>query len=694
MGLFDFPRRDKNSEDKKAEAEEQMGFDEFVATFKNHVQKTINWAKLFGSGKDTGAIDSDTYSTISSVYKPVKAIIDNAPQAKLEFIDRSGEVVKNDPLADRFDMPSRGVSYNDFVGRICGYYALEGEAFILIDSKTLGEQSGANLPSLIVIDPKTVKEKVDENTKQLLGWTIGKKDYAIEDVCAIKDFNPKNKNRGLSPRSSLKNEIAIDYFSLLYNKKFFENDASPGITLETDQSLGADQKKYLTESWNNRSQGVRNAFKARLLEGGLKVKQTVQSHKEMDFIEQKKLVRDEITGQWRVPKSLFNVTDSINYATFQGQMKMFWQYQISPMLRKVEDSLNMTYMAKYVKGTKLKFNFKNVPAFSEDMDNKVKTAETLFKMGFTRNEINDKLEMGFEEQPWGDQWWINATLSPAGEAPIDPEKPAEKSVDPIEKAFEGSEHMEAVIKGFLTKHERIEAKMAKKVKRHFYNLRKDILELPDNVLGVLDLGINWESADDSIKKLVAPLIREAVEAGINSAEDDIGKGKAPTIAKEIQDAETGISETDGVLNSYFALRLDKITGINRTIRKMLLAQIEKALKNGVISGGTMTEIARGVRDVTREFFNNAGSRSKLIARTETTGAMNGGAMAYYKDAGMTEKSWETAHDEHVRDSHIRCQSQSFIDIDKTFVNGLMHPGDQAAGDVGEVANCRCRLFAK
>ncbi len=191
--------------------------------------------------------------------------------------------------------------------------------------------------------------------------------------------------------------MAIDYFSLLYNKKFFENDASPSVTLETDRTLGEEQKKALKEAWEDGSKGVKNAFKTRLLEGGLMIKSNTQSHKEMDFIEQKKLVRDEITGNWRVPKSMFNVTESINYATFQGQMKMFWQYQIVPMLRRVEDAINMGYMERYAKGLTIGFDYKNVPAFAEDMNEKALTAQTLFNMGFTRNEINEELELGFEE---------------------------------------------------------------------------------------------------------------------------------------------------------------------------------------------------------------------------------------------------------------------------------------------------------
>jgi len=699
MGFLSFLRQENPPQASKATVEESVAFDDFVDGMKQYITKTLNWSKIFGSGKSTSDLMASPYSTISSVYKPVKAIIDNAPQAPLVFYNKAGEMVDHKELRERFDQPSPGVSYTEFIGMIVGYYALYGEVFIVKEINTVGEQSGARLPSLIVVNPKNVQEVVDHNTKALTGWKIGTKDYIVDDVICIKDFNPENPLRGLSPQKPLALEMSIDYFSLMYNKKFFENDASPGMTLETDRSLSEEQKAQLKEAWEAGSRGVKNAFKTRLLEGGLKVKQTIQSHKDMDFIEQKKLVRDEITGNWRVPKSLFNVTDSINYATFQGQMKMFWQYQISPMLRKISDGLNMGYVSKYAKGYVCGFDYKNVPAFAEDMKEKILAAEGLYRMGFTRNEINEELELGFEAKPWGDEYWVGAGLTPASflldpdfnPEPLPEPVPAKSAIDTaIDKAFSNrtDKHAE-LVKGFLRRHEIVEAKMARKVKRHFYNLRKSILELSDTDLANKQLSINWNKADDDLKTLMASTLKEAVSAGIVSAEDDV-KSVDNAIHK---DAIAG-TNTESLLNSYLALRLDKITGINRTIRKMLLGRIEVAIKDGLVTGSTMNEIASGIRDVVRDYFNNAGVRSKMIARTEVTGAMNGGSLAYYKDIGCDEKAWLSANDENVRASHVDCDQQGWVGIDDSFVNGLQNPGDQDANKPGEVISCRCRLVGR
>jgi len=58
--------------------------------------------------------------------------------------------------------------------------------------------------------------------------------------------------------------------------------------------------------------------------------------------------------------------------------------------------------------------------------------------------------------------------------------------------------------------------------------------------------------------------------------------------------------------------------------------------------------------------------------------------------GIAKKSWVSAHDDHVRESHKECEDQGAIPSTSTFENGLMYPGDQN-GDASEVINCRCTL---
>ena len=85
-------------------------------------------------------------------------------------------------------------------------------------------------------------------------------------------------------------------------------------------------------------------------------------------------------------------------------------------------------------------------------------------------------------------------------------------------------------------------------------------------------------------------------------------------------------------------------------------------------------------------------RSERIARTETTGAYNAGAI----DAGYTEgqqvKVWMTTGDDRTRDSHLEAAGQCVPMEDMFTVGGevLEMPGDPS-GPARETINCRCTV---
>jgi hypothetical protein len=93
-------------------------------------------------------------------------------------------------------------------------------------------------------------------------------------------------------------------------------------------------------------------------------------------------------------------------------------------------------------------------------------------------------------------------------------------------------------------------------------------------------------------------------------------------------------------------------------------------------------------------------RGETIARTETMAALNQSgieAMQQAVDSGAVRadtvtKTWHTARDKRVRDSHA-AQDRETIGLNGVFSNGLAYPGDPSGG-AAEVANCRCWLETK
>jgi len=651
-------------------------------TVREVIKKNLSWGKLFALGKEMNLFGgnkvTEPYKQVATIYKAIKAIADNIPQAKIIFVNKDEEEIDDPLLTERFARPNGYQSINDFLQEMAGYYSLYGEVFLLKDIQTIGEAAGTKLPALVNLNPKLMSESVDYSVGLLKGWKYGTKIFAPEEIIHIKDFNPYNKFRGLSPLAPIDDEMQLDQDTITFNKKFFESDATPSFVLSTDKSLSDPQRKRIEEWWRSQYAGLENKFKMAVLEGGLKAEALGQTHKDMEFIEQKRLTREEILGIWRSPKALFNITEDLNYATFVGQMKIFWLYTLMPILQKFKDGFNAHYIKQYRNDVFLTFDIKNVPAFAEDFKEKVTTGSVLFTMGFTGNEINSKLDLGFENKPWRNEWWIPFGQTPASAAKdegADGLPPEDETQDGAQKTLQYTPRQRAIIRSFLARQSNIEDLFHRKLKRYFYDLRSKMLNTSNDLLISGKVDVNWDKQDDELVEKTKPMLKLAIDQGVAHAEAALGSKKS------IDD-----DALEHKINSYLAVRADKITGINRTLQKKVFDVIAEITQ----AGGTITDIAAGIKEEIRNMFNNAATRSRLIARTETVGAVNGGSLIYYQNEGVEKKEWLTANDEFVRESHARCQGQGAIDLDKPFKNGLMYPGDQNGG-AAEVCNCRCTI---
>lgn len=641
-----------------------------VKALQETIKKTSEWGKLWSIVQEQrlfGDKVQKPYAQISNVYKAIKAIADNIPQADLKFYTKDGKKeIEDDPIIDLFNRPNPFMTESDFVQAWVGFLALYGEVNI-IKNLSIGEYTGARkLPAeLWIFNPSYFTEVLDKG--QLVGWryhlggqSIGKNYFSKEEVIHTKDFNPYNLIRGLAPTKPIEKIIDIDWSTLVFNKAFFDNDATPGMMLSTEESLTEEQIERLTKWIEKRHQGASKAFKLAILEAGLKPVSVVPTHREMEFVKQKEFTRQEILGIWRVPQAFFNITEGLNYATFIGQMKMFWNYTIMPCLNKLTDTLNVHLVRPYNPNIIAKFDVSNVVAYQEDFKEKVDTGTKLFTMGFTANEINERLGLGFEPKDWRDKWWINFGMMPAGDSA--PEELTEEG-----KALTSKQAQRLLVwKRFLIHQNPLENRLANVIKTYFYNQRKAALESLSKTNAV---NLNWDEQDKELKAKVSPYILQAIKAGI-------------TFGREFITGKMTDEEMNARINSYLTVRADKITRINKTVKE----QIKNALQEGIAQGETIMQLADRVRDV----YNMASGRSIMIARTETTGAVNGGSFLYYESEGIPKKQWLTAGDEAVRESHRLLEGQT-VRVPERFSNGLRFPGDME-GEPEEVINCRCTII--
>lgn len=640
--------------------------------------KSTSWDKLWLRGIEsqlTGNRITKPYRQHWAVYLAISRIATNVAQPP--FVLRDGETsIPDHPLLDLLKRPNPFLSRFELWEATAVYLNLRGECFWVL-GESRGQQAGTStVPATIhVPHPDRFRPALDTNGN-LTGWIYrGRVPLMPEEVVFFRFFNPYDDLRGLSPLEAARIAMETDHSAEVYNRRFFENSAEPSGVLKTQGSLTDDQFRRLLAQWEARHRGESRAHRVALLEGGLDYETLSLSHHDMAFLEQRKFSLEQILGVFGVPRSIA-LTQDLRYATAMVQRKAFWNDTILPHLRLIAEKLNADFIPRVAPGLTGAFDTSRIEELREDLKDKVETATGLWRMGFTANEINARLALGFDDAPWRDIAWMPLNLVPAQVAATPPESRAalpQKSTDDA--------RTNTFRRRFLAVQQVEERLFYGKIKRFLFEQRARMLAAlqpgkgvsrdtsPDADAVIARLALVWQDEGERLMLMASPLFESAVEAGATLALDTIGVG----IAFDLQDPQ---------VVRLVEARVSRITGINETIWRQIRATVRESLD----AGETLDQLADRIRGI----YNMAQTRSRTIARTETAGCMNEAAFDRYHEAGFTRKRWVTAHDEHTRPSHVACESQGPVPSTRPFVNGLRFPGDPD-GPPEEIINCRCTL---
>jgi hypothetical protein len=161
---------------------------------------------------------------------------------------------------------------------------------------------------------------------------------------------------------------------------------------------------------------------------------------------------------------------------------------------------------------------------------------------------------------------------------------------------------------------------------------------------------------------------------------------AKTMAQSAPAVRVGIlGPTSPQIINAINRRVTKLAGsVTETTKQQIRAVIAQARTDGV----GVSELATRIRSqVFADTITTA--RATTIARTETVGALNEGAMLKARQGGVfRSKQWVSQRDGRVRPSHRAAESAGWIPIEQAYNNGLDYPHAPGA-PADEVVNCRC-----
>lgn len=653
----------------------------------------------------------------SCIMKKARAVASVPWYVYRQNADGTWDKEVNHPLEMLIDRPNPFMSRTDLMERLVINLDLAGNSLF---KKVMYR---GNTLELFPIGPDGITPVPDDNEFiKEYEYVVNGQKHTIDpaEIMHAMYIDPANVYWGVAPLQVAAKTVDTDTEAVTWNKVSLQNRAVSDGAFTFEQPLTREQWLDARTQIREQHQGSRNARAPWVLGGGASWQAMSLSPVDMDFVEGRKMTREEICTVFDVPPPIVGILDKANYSNMKEARRVFWLDTIVPLLENIKNILNRSLNPEYGQGIEIDFDLSNVEALQENFKEKIESAKTLWTMGVPFNQINQRLELGFDEVDGGEIGFLPASVMPAELAattnpPQDNPPPPDTDPPPTDLIPPNEEESDALPKGRTSPTE-----------TKFYVKRGINLKTPEQKSDY------WKATERSRSQWYANVQAQAKRLFIDEGERATAAFKAAgspraglkALLKEIDPAPWNgllrrnyeqISEQYGnefneglkSFNSYHkkadeiedfdpwdyniqtylqTMAARKVTQITETTRKEMTDLITLARDMSM----TMDDIAAAIMT---KFEQYSDYRAYRIARTEVVAASNFGsyfaALQASDNMGIdTEKEWVDSDDSRVRDTHAAMDGER-VPVNEKYSNGMDYPADMMNGQAKEVIHCRC-----
>lgn len=389
-----------------------------------------------GSGRNTKAWLETllTHPRLAAVVDRISTDVGKTRWLLLENDPKTGkprEAPKDHPFRLFMANPwktSTGGSWSTLIALAAVYILIDGNAFLRLRMNDAGtpEEAWPLAPHLVSSVPCSKKSyyllaaETEEACDRLKPG----------EVLWMRRPNPLNPyGRGWGQARALDDEVSQDTWAAKYNNAWFKNGARPDLLISMNE-VNATELKRIEETWKSKYTGISNAFKTFFLSTEAKVHNMATSHKDMEWAEGRKLLRDIIFQRFGVPPEILGVVENSNRATAEAALYIYSLQCILPMVSAICDDLNRLLVPLFNPEGRQPVYLGFESPVRETEEFKLDRAERLFKAGLlTRDETRDIT--GFDpcsDSARGEEYLVPANMVAIG--PGDPRpRPEKKPTD-------------------------------------------------------------------------------------------------------------------------------------------------------------------------------------------------------------------------------------------------------------------------
>ncbi|EDM66150.1 phage portal protein, HK97 family [Moritella sp. PE36] len=292
---------------------------------------------------DTVAKNGDVFSCV----RILSTAIGQLPIVLNRKVDNVLEPVEDTVLANIFTVqPNFYQTTQEWLEQCISCLALSGNFYAEIVRNRYGNIAQIipfyqqNSVDVIMLTDGSIQYTYTTNSSET--GLVVKQTFAPFDILHIK-MNSYDGYIGTSILTHARKELGIALATEKHTASIFENDATPRMVLESDQTFGDDLTAFnrMRDSWNEVHKGSGNSGKTALLEFGFKARPLQMTPVDSQLIEQRILSRGKIATMFGIPLHRLNDASGSKYASVEQNNKSFYTDTLAPYITRIESHLNL-----------------------------------------------------------------------------------------------------------------------------------------------------------------------------------------------------------------------------------------------------------------------------------------------------------------------------------------------------------------
>jgi HK97 family phage portal protein/HK97 family phage prohead protease len=299
--------------------------------------------------------------------------------------------------------------------------------------------------ALVRLDPRRVLPIGDNpfwpDGYRLLG-TRGQRDIDADQVIHFRGYNPEDARWGCSPIESLRQILIEEYQAGLYREQMWRNAARVSGYLKRPADAPKWQsggKERFRLDWRNQYLGNgADAGGTPILEDGMEFVAASLTPEAAQYIDARKLTREETAAAYHIPPTLVGILDHATYSNIAEQHKQAYQDTLGPWLEEIQQEFELQLLPDFPDTEQLYVEFnlgKKLQGSFEEQATQLQTSVGAPYM--TRNEARARLNLpaidGGDDLVTPLNVIIGGQASPTDSAPAPKQIPAAANAAPLRR---------------------------------------------------------------------------------------------------------------------------------------------------------------------------------------------------------------------------------------------------------------------